>query len=189
MATNANEVTVAKVNRNAASAIAAAVSAGLKQIGGTGSLLHSCVTIAKQHYKGKAIPKADIDATLEILTDAQKWKGRSATMRQSEFRAVLKNYSTLPEAITQYRAKAGHCSWHEGISLARLLNGGKTATQAATAYHANRKSKGSDPAKLSAGEAKGAAAKLLKRVLKMTKLPKDFREALKELCGEHTVKV
>lgn len=189
MATNANEVTAPKVNRNAASAIAAAVSQGLKQIGGTGSLLHSCVTVARQHYKGKAIPKPDIDATLEILTESQKWKGRSATMRQSEFRAVLKNYSTLPEAMAQYKTKAGHCSWHEGISLARLLNGGKSASQAAAAYHANRKNKGTDPAKLSAGEAKGAAAKLIKRVLKMTKLPKEFRESIKELCGDNGIKV
>ena len=189
MATNANEATAPKINRAAASALAAAVSQGLKQIGGTGSLLHSCVTIAKQHYKGKAMPAADIGATLEILTESQKWRGRSATMRQSEFRAVLKNYSTLPEAMTQYRTKAGHCSWHEGIGLARLLNGGKTASQAASAYHANRKSKGTDPAKLSASDAKGAAAKLLKRVLKMVKLPKDFRDSLKELCAENTIKV
>jgi hypothetical protein len=189
MATNANEVTAPKVNRSAASAIAAAVSAGLKQVGGTGSLLTQCVTVANQHYKGKPMPSADIVATLEILTESQKWRGRSATMRQSEYRAVLKNYSKLSDAMKEYKAKAGHCSWHEGIGLARLLNGGKTASQAATAYHTNRKAKAADPAKLSAGEAKGAAAKLLKRVLKMVKLPKDFRDSLKDLCAENTIKV
>lgn len=186
MSTEAREV---KVNRAAASAIANAVAAGLKQVGGTGSLLHSCVTVARQHYKGKPIPRIDVAATLEMLSESQKWRGRSATMRQSEYRAVLNNYANLPEAMQQYRAKAGHCSWHEGIGLARLLGAGKSPSSAAAAYYSNRKSKAADPAKLSASDAKGAAAKLVKRILKMVKLPKDFRDSLRELCGENTIKV
>ena len=186
--TTVDKATV-KINRSAVSAIASAISKGLKEVGGTGSLLHSCVTIARQHYKGKPMPKHDIDATLDDLATTQAWKGRTADIRKSEYRAVLLAYATLPEAMKAFSAKAGRCSWHDGIALSRLLRTKKPA--AAAAAHANRgkAAKTAKPGDLARGDAKAAIAKFAKRVLKMTKVEREFRDALKELCGEFSIKV
>lgn len=185
MSTEAKEV---KVNRNAVSAIASAIAAGLKQVGATGSLLHSCVTIAKQHYKGKAIPKVDIDATLEALVESQGWKGRTIDIRKSEYRSVLNQYATLPEAMAEFKAKSGRCSWMDGIALSRLLR--NKAPKAAAAAHATRKAPSkTDYAQMTRANAKAEFAKYAKRAAKMVKLEKDFRDALRELCKQYEINV
>lgn len=185
MSTEAKEV---KLNRAAASAIVAAITKGLKEVGGTGSLLHSCVTVARSHWKGKPIPAGDVKYTLDTLAEAQNWKGRTADIRRSEYKAVIENYAKLPEAMSEYKNKAGHCSWHDGIALARLLRT-KAPSAAASAHFSNRKSKGKDPSKITKVDAIKTVAKFVKRMRKMTALPKDFRDGLAELCTEHGIKV
>lgn len=189
MATEAKEVrAVAKINRNAVNAIASAIASGIKGVSATGSLLHSVCNIARQQYKGKAIPKPDAEAILAELADKQAWKGRTADIRKSEYRAVLANYATLPEAMKAFNTRAGYCSWHDGIALSRLLRT-KGPAAAAAAHSTRRKSKGKDLAKMARSDAKAAIAKLMKRVLKMSKVEADFREALRELCVSHAIKV
>lgn len=185
MSTEAKEV---KINRSAVNALTAAIADGLHKVGGTGSLLHSCVTIARQHYKGKAIPKHDVNAVLAELVVKQGWKGRTIDIRKSEYRAVLDNYAKLPEAMKAFSAKAGRCSWHDGIALARLLR--TKAPSVAAAQHANRKpAKSVKPQSLARADAKAAIAAFVKRVLKMTKVESDFRESLAELCGKYNIKL
>lgn len=190
MSTEAKEVIAPKINRGAVNAIASAVAKGLATVNGTGSLLHSVCNIARQQYKGKAIPKPDVEAVLAELAESQNWKGRAADIRKSEYRSVLGSYAQLPEAMKAFTDKMARCSWHDGIALSRLLR--TKAPKAAASAHASRgkkSAKGKDPATLARSDAKANIAKAVKRILKMAKVEKDFRDALRELCASHSIKV
>ena len=174
------------VNRNAVNAISGAIARGLAEVNGTGSLLTQVCKIAQQMYRGKAIPKLDVQAILDDLSGRMGWKGATADVRRSEYKSVLAQYHLLPEAMTAFEAKANRCSWHDGIALSRLLKSNKVA--AAVTKHASRgKSKASAP-KTSA-DAKASAASSIKRVLKLPHLPRAFLSQLRELCGEYSIRV
>jgi hypothetical protein len=194
MATVATEVIAPKVNRNAVSAITGAIAKGLREVNASGSLLTQCVKIARAQYKGKAIPAQDVNATLDTLCETMQWKGdrtkagTSASVRCSEYKSVLVNYANLEEAMRAFQQRAGKCTWHDGIALSRLLR--KMAPNAAAKQHATRgKSKAASPDKLSRGDAKAQIAAFAKRVFKMTKVEREFRDALRELCSAHSIKV
>ena len=181
------QVEAAVVNRNAVNAIAGAITSGLREVNGTGSLLTQVCKVAQQMYRGKAIPKIDVTAILDDLSQRMGWKGPAAEVRRSEYKAVLNAYHALPEATSIYRAKQGACTWHNGIALARLVNKHNgNATRAANAYAANRKGKGEPK---TAGDAKASAASAIKRILKLPHLPRAFLTQLRDLCGEYGIKV
>lgn len=183
------EATQVKINRSAVNALASAIAQGLKSVNATGGLLHTVCKIARQQYRSKPIPKADVQAVLDELAESQNWSKNSIAVRQSEYRSVLQQYPTLEETMSAFQHKVGRCTWHDGIALSRLLR--TKGPSAAVSAHAARgkKSAASDPSKLSRGDAKAIIAKLVKRVLKMTKIERTFRDALVELCNEHGVKV
>lgn len=187
MSTEAKEVKTT-INRNAVTAIAGALERGLREVNATGNFLTTVCKIARQHYKGKAIPKGDLVATLETLADDQAWTKGTRAVRQSEYKAVLLAYDRLEETMAAFKSRSGRCSWHDGIALARLLR--SNAPNAAAKQHATRKPKGTtEPGKLARSEAKGVAATLIKRMLKFTKIEAAFRDALRELAGEYSIKV
>jgi hypothetical protein len=181
------EATV-KVNRGAVNALASAIAKGIAEVNASGSLLTQCVKIARAQYRGAAIPKQDVQAVLDELAESQKWSKASVAVRQSEYRSVLQQYPKLEEAMKAYTARAGKCTWHDGIALSRLLRKANP-TQAAKQHASRGKAKSVDPGTLSRGDAKSLVAKFAKRVLKMTKIEREFRDALRELCSAHSIKV
>jgi hypothetical protein len=187
------EVKAAPINRSAVSAIVSTINKGIAAVNSTGSLLQSLCNIAKQQYKGKVIPKPDVEAMLAALAIAQKWKGRTADIRKSEFRSVLSSYTLLPEAMKAFHTRANRCSWHDGMALSRLLRGKAKGSpaKAAKMHHerGNANAKANDPATLARGDAKMQIAKAVKRVLKYAKVEREFRDALRELCLKHSIKV
>lgn len=183
----AKQLETATVNRNAVNAISGAITSGLREVNGTGSLLTQVCKVAQQMYRGKAIPKIDVAAILDDLSQRMGWKGPASEVRRSEYKAVLGAYHALPEATAIYRARQGACTWHNGIALARLVNKyNGNAKRAASAYAANRKGK-SEPK--NGGDAKASAASKLKAVLKLPHLPRAFLTQLRDLCGEYSIKV
>lgn len=183
-----SDAATVKINRSAVNALASAISKGLATVNATGSLLTQCVKVARAQYKGKAIPKHDVEAVLTELASSQAWSKAAVAVRQSEYRSVLQQYDKLEETMKAFEQRAGKCTWHDGIALSRLLR--KNAPNAAAKQHATRgKSKAAAPGDLSRSDAKASIASFAKRVLKMTKIEREFRDALRELCGAHGIKV
>lgn len=185
------QVTIEKpaVNSNAVNAVASAVVKGLKGVNATGTFLTQVCEVATRMYKGKAFPKQDVEATVREISSQMGWgKGGSGDNMRSQSRALLLAYITLPEAMKRFREKTGACTWHNGVSLARLLNGkaNGNVARAVTWYIANRK--GKDTPK-SPGDAKASAATAIKRVLKLPHLPRAFTSQLKALCVEYSINV
>ena len=186
------QIETPRVNRNAVSAISGAIKSGLDTVNKTGSLLTQVCKVAQQMYRGKAIPKPDVEAILADLAARMGWKaernGRASALdvRRSQYKCVLNSYHLLPEALDAYRARKGVCSWNDGIALARLLKSNNVSK--AVSQHASRgKSKASAPK--SRGDAKAQAASAIKRVLKLPKLERAFLEQLRSLCGEFGIRV
>ena len=182
------QVEAAVVNRNAVNAIAGAITAGLREVNGTGSLLTQVCEVARRMYRGAAIPNIDVEAILVDLAQRMNWKqGRSTDSRRSEYRAVLGEYHTLPEATKMYRNRTGTCTWHNGIALARLLKKHKGGVSKAVAQYVSNRKNNSVPK--TAGDAKASTASAIKRILKLPHLPRAFLTQLRDLCGEYGIKV
>lgn len=185
---------VIAINRGAVNAVASAIAKGIASVNATGSLLTQCVKVAREQYKGKAIPDGDVNAILDTLAESQGWTTAARAVRQSEYKAVLTAYTQLPEAMKEFGERAGKCTWHDGIALARLVRGSKKhkplAPKAAAIAHGKRGKATSKPAgDLSRGDAKAEVARFVKRAVKMSKLEKDFRDALAELCGQYSIEL
>lgn len=182
----AKQVETVSVNRNAVNAISGAITRGLREVNGTGSLLTQVCKVAQSMYRGKAIPKIDVAAILDDLAQRMGWKGDASNVRRSEYKSVLAQYHVLPEAMAALVARQGRCTWHDGIALSRLLKSGGVAK--AVSQHAKRgKSKGAAPK--TSGDAKASAASKIKAVLKLPHLPRAFLAQLRDLCGEYSIKV
>lgn len=177
---------VAKVNRNAVTAITGAIVRGLTEVNGTGSLLTQVCKVAQQMYRGQPMPNIDVAATLDDLSTRMGWKGATRDVRRSEYKSVLEQYALLVEAMEALREKIGRCTWHDGIALSRLLK--KHTITKSVSKHATRGSKAAVAPK-TAGDAKASAASAIKRVLKLPHLPRAFLTQLRELCDEYTIKV
>jgi hypothetical protein len=187
MANKAKETTAPKVNRNAVNAVAGAIANGLKTVNGTGSLLTQVCKVAHSMFKGKAIPSVDVAAILDDLSARMGWKGGTASVRRSEYKSVLVVYEKLGEAMAIFQKRAGKCTWHDGIALSRLLKK-NTPTKSAQLHH-KRPNAGNKLSPADRGSAKKQVAVAVKRIIKMAKLEKPFRDALAELCGEYGIKV
>jgi hypothetical protein len=122
------------LSKTAHSAIVASFCAALDSVENSGSIVTQVCKTAAGYMKGEAIPKPDADAIISGIAKARGWKGDAVKVRSSEVRTVLSVYASLPEAIESYRAKAGSCTWHNALRLARMLrkvgNVGKAITMA-----------------------------------------------------------
>lgn len=179
-----------KVNKTAVNAVANALDKAMTDAANTGDFVTQCVKAARKYYKGKAIPDADMTATLDVLQDKRGWTEKSAPVRRSEATCLLREYNVIEEAVAAYRKRQGGCTWHTVIRLARELGKHKGKTRIARSITALTKKV--TPTALNAvprKDAKRAAAISIKRVLKHTKLEKGFRDALADLCDEYGINV
>lgn len=190
MATKQATSDTVKVNKTAANAIANALDHAMTQAANTGDFVTQCVSAARKYYNGKAIPDADMLATLDVLQNKRGWSEKSAPVRRSEAQALLREYATITEAVNAYKKKHGGCTWHNVIRLARELGKHKGKTRITRSVNTLAKtSKQVAPNSVTRKDAKRAAAIAVKRVLKHTKLEKGFRDALADLCDEYGIKV
>lgn len=121
----------------------------------TGSLVTQVCDTARKYLKGEDMSDEDRSAIVSDIAKARGWKGPSLKSRTSEVNVVLKAYSTLPEAIEAYRAKAKRVQWHDSMKLARRLNAGDSIAQAVkAAFSTGTQSKGSTPSGRVAGALK-----------------------------------
>ena len=187
MAKQLTEAPKVTINRNAVTAIAGAIKSGLDTVNKSGSLLYTVCKVASQMYRGKAIPKLDVQAILDDLVSRMGWKGATADVRRSEYKSVLASYHTLGESMETYRELKGACTWNDGIALSRLLK--SNPPKKAASLHAKRGNGSQSAAPKSRGDAKALAAKAIKRVLKLPHLERGFLEQLRELCGEFSINV
>lgn len=181
----------AVVNTTAVNAITKALSDAYGSMAASGSLVHSCVQVARKFYKGKAIPTIDRDAIVNKLATARKWTVDSGRIRRNEADSILRAYAVIPELIKKFAKKnGGLIAWHEVVSLCRKFNSkdGGTVLKAVALVRKRSPAKASG-AKVTVAEAKKRAAIACKALLKLTRLPKDFRAELTELCEYHGIKV
>ena len=178
------------VNKTAVNAICKALDNAYGVMAASGSLVHSCVQVARKYYNGKAIHELDREAIVDRLAQARKWKKESERIRRNEAHSILKAYPVLPELIKRFsKSNSGLCAWHEVVSLSRKFVSEKSVAKAVAAVR-KRPSATVPPNKLPTGEAKRQAAIAIKRILKMTRgLSKDFRAELAELCTENGIRV
>lgn len=120
----------------------------------TGSLVTQVCDVARKYLKGEEFSDEDRNAVVTDIAKARGWKGASAKSRISECNVVLKAYSTLPEAIEAYRAKAKRVQWHDSMKLARRLNAGDTIAQAVKAAFVKGEGNKSTPSGRVAGALK-----------------------------------
>lgn len=114
----------------ARSAIVSVFVSALNTAENTGGLVTQVCNVAIKHTKGAAMGDADIKAVSADIASSKGWRGDAAKVRTSEVRTVLKAAHLLPDAITAYHSRNKTCTWHESMKLARLVNKGKSITQA-----------------------------------------------------------
>lgn len=79
---------------------------------------------------GANLPAKPDDATVESIVNAYAdgagWDDKTAKVRKSEARNIVKAHATLAEGIAAYRAAAGKCGYDKTVQLARKLASGDT---------------------------------------------------------------
>lgn len=143
-----------QLSTTARSAIVSSFVDALSANESTGSLVTQVCDTARKYLKGEDMNDEDRSAIVSDIAKARGWKGASMKSRTSEVNVVLKAYSTLPEAIDAYRAKAKSCQWHDSMKLARRLNAGDSITQAVKAAFTKGQSAKSTPSGRVAGALK-----------------------------------
>ena len=155
--------------------------------GKTGDLLLTVCTKAQSVFKGEPIVKAAAIRIASSICKAMGWKAaQTVKNRQSEMVAVLGNYVELQQASEKYRKTADAFSFHNAITLARLLNKGKTVTQAVTALKANAKG---PVAPKTRGESKAKVAVACNTILKLPHLTNAMKGELRDWADKHGVKL
>lgn len=134
------------LSSTARSAIVSTFVSAISSAENSGSLVTQVCDAANKYARGEQIGDEDIAAIGHAVAKERGWKGRSLKSRLSEVRVVLRAYTTLPEAIEAFIAKAKCCDWHTSMKLARRLNKGDSVKQAVTAaFQKNGQSKKSTP--------------------------------------------
>lgn len=141
-------------------------------------------------YKGDAIAQDERDSILAAVVEAHDWSDATAKVRRSEIGKILAAYMHLPDAIPKAREVNGGCfNWRDGVALSRQLIKAKgDVDEAVSAFAAAKNAKRSAPKTIdNAADARTEAAKLLKRLVEVPKLPRKLRDALVELATEHKI--
>lgn len=118
------------LSSTARSAIVSTFVSAISSAENSGSLVTQVCDAANKYARGEQISNEDIAAIGNGVAKERGWKGGSLKSRLSEVRVVLRAYTTLPEAIESFIAKAKCCDWHTSMKLARRLNKGDSVKQA-----------------------------------------------------------
>lgn len=127
------------LSTTAVSAIAASFCDALSANENTGSLLHTLCETTLKYTRGEALAESDRINIVARIVKERGWKGASADARKSECNVILKAAHLLPEAIKAFRKRADKCQWHDGMALARKINGGKSPSAAVSALLTKKK--------------------------------------------------
>lgn len=97
----------------------------------SGNIVTQVCNTAAKWFKGEEIDAATRASIITDIAVARGWKGDSVKVRSSECNAVLKAYTSLPEAVKLFANKNhGAVQWHNSLSLARQINKGESVTNA-----------------------------------------------------------
>lgn len=158
-----------------------------------GELVEKIVSIAcKTLAEGYTVTTEDshaLSADAARITGWKKDKHGKYGSRASEIKTFLAARSKLGGAIKECRKVLGACTWHDSVALAKQLNEGKSVKGAIAHVKGKRTSGADDSGPQDPKVAKGQCAKRVKALLKWTKLPRDFKAGLRQLCAEHDIKV
>lgn len=121
---------VSLLNASARNAIVAAYTSALSQTESTGSLVTQVCDRVRSIFKGAPISDDDRASIIAGIASARGWGKNVLKQRSSEVNAVLKSYSTLPDAIESFRDKAKACQWHNALKMARKIAKGASVKQA-----------------------------------------------------------
>ncbi len=172
--------TEAKVNKGAAK-VANVIAKVYEIVGKSGNVVTQCVTSAQSVYKGATIPQQDLVFIANNVSRIRKWTSASATVRKSEVRKILKQYTRLPEAIDAYCAKHDTFTWHSAVKLARCLDR-EPAMRPALALMEARVAEADSPLK-ALGKAVSKAMNVDTKTVRIVA----FQEGLEQLCEQHNI--
>lgn len=158
----------------------------------TGTLLDRMCQAFTDKYAGDDVPDSDADFICDEVARIRQWSESSMKARKSELRAIMSVYPKLPEAMTMLRNSKKNdrpVTFEAGLKLARALKkDGATAKTAVAAYIDGRNAANKmDPADRDLDASKKSARTHVKRILEHVALPRQFRNALRDLCEEHGI--
>lgn len=178
------------VSASGVARIAGAVSACVKGIGTTGSLIANIGSAARSVANGEKLSQKSIDSILGAVKTANretfaKQDSRSVENTLSRYRTMLAVYASLPELEAGIRKSAHTCTWHHVYSAASRVKRGTSVKEAIAAL-----------VKEIAGKAKGKAGKTTPKVRITDALAIALRHAkgtlhddLVKLCTKHNLNV
>jgi len=164
-------------------AIANTIADKLKAHESTGSLVVQICTAVQGLYRGADIPAEEMEFMLDDVSRAMKWTSKSADKRKLETKAILVASESLPTAIAR-ASKQMPVPFYQALKLARLINGGKTAIQAASALVNGKKADKVEAKDRDVATAWKSVNTHLKRILEHTQLPKRFRAEVRMLADD-----
>lgn len=173
--------------------IVKAWASGVQTLGNIGGeLVERIVTVARNtleaSYEITTEDSHALSADAARITHWKRDKHGKYSSRASEIKTFLAARAKLVPAIKALRAEIDACTWNDSLALAKALNAGKSVEGAVRAVKASRKAKGaSEPA--DSDKAKAQAAGRIKPMLTWSKLPRDFKAQLRQLCAEYNIKV
>jgi len=168
--------------------LANSIAGHVEALDGTHSIVRDICDDCTNLYNDAPIPNDDMAFIAAEVSRVRGWTAKSARVRIAELKAVLKAYAKLPEAIDKAISKHVAVPFYKAVALARMINAGKTPTQAATMLKQGTSATKAKPvAERNKAEQVKSANTHVKRILEQTKLPKAFRDALKSLAVQYDV--
>lgn len=173
---------------NKLTALANALANTMKELDGTHSFVTSMCKTINATFKGTEIGDDDRAFLTTEVARIRKWSAKSASARISELKAILKAYDKLPEAIAKAVSKGADVPFYKAVTLARSINKGMTANQAAMALKKGPAA-AVDPSEVPKADALKKAKTSINSLLKYRNLPSAFRSELRTLAEDHGIEL
>lgn len=169
-----------------------AMATAISAVDNSSTLLETALVTVTKAFSGRTLETNEIEFVANGIAADRDWPEKTAKVRKSEIRKILRVVDILPAAIAAYRKQhAVHaCGYHAAVKLARELgnwDGTKAQRIEAAVSMAFQVKTVSDPATLANGKAKAEVAKLVARIHKFKKVAGAFHGALDDLCEEHGI--
>jgi len=116
-----------------ASKVANVIAKVFDALSSNGNVITQCVSSLRSVYRGSDVPVQDIAFIADNVARIRGWSDKSAGPRKSEVRKIVRNYTSLDEAVKLYKKKSATFTWHECMKLLTQMNKEQTTRQAVAA--------------------------------------------------------
>lgn len=126
-----------------------ALAGGLELAKNSGTALVSFCQAASKAKLAKTPNEADVVAIVDALSNKAGWNGTPREkVSKSEARNIVRQHAFLPELMSALRASEhGACSYHDAVSMARLMKKTGSVAAAVTAFNTKSEAVAADTGK------------------------------------------